>query len=113
MKSHVFHPTQFSQQPADKESSILSFRDLPPASVNRWNTRRKAEVLNCICCGIIDIDEACRRYALTLDEMVNWYVLLRKHGLAGLRATRIRYYRDKDQGGDHGSDQCGREPRME
>ena len=34
-----------------------------------------------------------RRYTLTVDEFLSWQRSIDKHGLPGLRATRIQDYR--------------------
>ncbi len=66
---------------------------LPPANTKRWVTRRKAEVVNAVRSGIISLDEACRRYKLSIEEFASWQALIDHHGLAGLRATRVQDYR--------------------
>ncbi len=61
--------------------------DLPPADTERWVIRRKAEVVAGVRVGIISLEEACRRYALSVEEFLSWERMLDQHGLAGLRAT--------------------------
>ncbi len=67
--------------------------DLPPPTLKRWVTRRKAEVVMAVRAGVIGRDEACRRYGLTAEEFLSWQHLLEDHGLQGLRATRLQDYR--------------------
>ena len=47
------------------------------------------------CCSrrLISLEEACERYTLTVDEFLSWQRSIDKHGLPGLRATRIQDYR--------------------
>ena len=71
----------------------MTLDDLPPAGPQRWVIRRKAEVVAGVRGGLITLDEACRRYRLSVDEFRSWERLLEDHGLAGLRATRIKKYR--------------------
>ncbi len=68
--------------------------ELPPPTLKRWVTRRKAEVVTAVRAGLIGLDEACRRYGITAEEFLSWQRLLDDHGLQGLRATRLRDYRD-------------------
>lgn len=68
----------------------LTRADLPAAGTKRWVTRRKAEVVAGVRGGLISLDEACRRYALSVEEFLSWERLLDEHGLSGLRATRAR-----------------------
>ena len=59
----------------------------------RWVIRRKAEVVAAVRGGLLSIEEACERYKLTVDEFLSWQRSIDKHGLPGLRATRIQEYR--------------------
>ncbi len=67
--------------------------DLPPPKLKRWVTRRKAEVVTAVRAGLIDLDEACARYNITVEELLTWHRLLDDHGLLGLRITRLQDYR--------------------
>jgi transposase-like protein len=72
--------------------------DLPPANTNRWVARRKAAVLAALRSGAITMEEACRRYALSEEELLTWQRAFEAHGLPGLRATRLRGRRDRRLG---------------
>ena len=39
------------------------------------------------------LDEACRRYTLTVEEFLAWQRAIDRFGMAGLRATRVQQYR--------------------
>ncbi|MHA1152121.1 MAG: CtrA inhibitor SciP [Alphaproteobacteria bacterium] len=71
----------------------MTLDDLPPPTLKRWITRRKAEVVTGVRAGLIGLDEACRRYGITSEEFLSWQHLLEDHGLQGLRTTRLRDYR--------------------
>ena len=71
--------------------------DLPPPNTKRWVIRRKAEVVNAVRKGVISLDEACRRYTLSIEEFLSWQRLIDSHGLAGLRVTRLQDYREVDR----------------
>ena len=64
--------------------------DLPPPNTKRWVVRRKAAVLAALSSGAITMEEACRRYALSEEELLDWQRAFVANGLAGLRATRLR-----------------------
>jgi hypothetical protein len=68
--------------------------DLPPPDTKRWVARRKAVVVNAVRSGAISLDEACRRYQLSIEEFVAWQRAIEAHGVAGLRVTRLQIYRD-------------------
>jgi hypothetical protein len=82
----------------DVVGPIASLDSLPPPDTKRWVIRRKAEVVAAVRAGIISIEEACRRYTLSIEEFLSWQRLVDSHGLPGLRVTRLQDYRDL--GGD-------------
>jgi hypothetical protein len=71
----------------------LTLTDLPPANTERWVIRRKAEVVAAVRGGLLTLDEACDRYRLTNEEFLTWQKSIDRHGLAGLRTTRLQQYR--------------------
>ena len=76
------------------DGSPLTVADLPPTNTKRWVIRRKAEVVAAVRGGLLSIEEACERYRLTVDELLSWQRSIEKHGLPGLRATRLQEYRE-------------------
>ena len=76
------------------DGSPLTLADLPPPSTRRWVIRRKAEVVAAVRGGLLSLDEACRRYTLTVEEFLAWQHAIDRFGLAGLRATRVQQYRN-------------------
>ncbi len=77
----------------------MTLDDLPPSTLKRWITRRKAEVVTAVRGGLIGLDEACARYGISTEEFLSWQRLLDDHGLQGLRATRLQDYRNPGAGG--------------
>jgi Protein of unknown function (DUF1153) len=75
------------------DGSPLTIADLPPSNTRRWVIRRKAEVVAAVRGGLLSLEDACKRYALTMDEFLSWQASIDEHGLAGLRTTRIQQYR--------------------
>lgn len=75
------------------DGSPLTIADLPPQDTKRWVIRRKAEVVAAVRGGLLSLEEACKRYTLTVEEFLSWQQSIDKHGLAGLRATRVQQYR--------------------
>ena len=72
---------------------LMTVADLPSPETKRWVIRRKAEVVAGVHGGLISLDQACRRYQLSVNEFRSWEELLKNHGLAGLRITRAKKYR--------------------
>ncbi len=71
----------------------LTLNDLPPSDTQRWVIRRKAEVVAAVRGGLLSLDDACNRYRLTNEEFGAWQAAIDKHGMQGLRTTRIQHYR--------------------
>jgi hypothetical protein len=77
------------------DGSPLTIADLPAPGTKRWVIRRKAEVVAAVCGGLLSLEEACSRYALTVEEFLAWQNSIDRHGLDGLRTTRIQQYRPR------------------
>ena len=54
------------------QGTILTRADLPPTESVRWTPHRKTEIVAAIQGGLLSLEEACERYALTIDEFVSW-----------------------------------------
>lgn len=67
--------------------------DLPPANTKRWVIRRKAEVVAGVRAGLLSLQEACDRYDLSVEEFLSWQRAIERHGVLGLRTTRLQDYR--------------------
>ena len=76
------------------DGRLLTLDDLPPPGTTRWVIRRKAEVVAAVRGGLLTLEEACARYSLSIEEFLAWQRAIERHGLAGLRTTRIQQYRD-------------------
>ncbi|RIA56905.1 DUF1153 domain-containing protein [Dichotomicrobium thermohalophilum] len=87
------HFTSRARYVIGPDGSPLTIADLPPANTRRWVIRRKAEVVAAVRGGLLSLSEACDRYRLTIDEFLSWQRSIEKHGLPGLRATRVQEYR--------------------
>ena len=83
-KAHVIGPL----------GELLTMESLPPIGTNRWIVRRKAEVVAAVTGGLLSMDEACKRYNLTMEEFASWQRAVDRSGLAGLRVTRAQHYRE-------------------
>jgi hypothetical protein len=77
----------------DTIGPVLSIDNLPPPETKRWVIRRKAEVVAAVRAGVISLEDACRRYTLSIEEFLSWQRLVDSHGLPGLRVTRLQDYR--------------------
>ena len=75
------------------DGSALSMADLPAPNTERWVTRRKAVVVAAVRGGLLTIEEACARYTLSVEEYLAWQRAVDRHGLPGLRTTKIQKYR--------------------
>jgi len=75
------------------DGKVLTLDDLPPPNTQRWVARRKAEVVAAVRAGLLSLEDACGRYNLSRDEFDSWERAIDKHGLGGLRITRIQEFR--------------------
>jgi Protein of unknown function (DUF1153) len=69
----------------------LTAADLPSPG-KRWSIRRKAEVIAAVRGGLLSVEDACTRYALSAEEYLSWEYCIERYGLAGLRTTRAQFY---------------------
>lgn len=67
--------------------------ELPVPNTARWTVRRKAAVVQAVRNGSLTLDEVCKRYDICVEEFRAWKRDLDRHGLAGLRVTRLQAYR--------------------
>jgi hypothetical protein len=67
--------------------------ELPPPETKRWVPRRKAQVVAAVRSGVLSLDEACHRYALTVEEFLSWQRALDRFGLEGLCVTHAQELR--------------------
>lgn len=73
----------------------MTLSDLP-LPTDRWTIRRKAEVVAAVRDGVLSLDDACKRYTLTVEEFESWGHALDKHGVQALRTTRLQTYRGRN-----------------
>ena len=66
--------------------------ELPSENVRRWTVRRKAAVLKAVNSGEVTREEICRRYQISVEELLSWQRDYESHGLYGLRSTRLQIY---------------------
>jgi hypothetical protein len=78
---------------AGPDGRQITLADLPAPGIKRWVTRRKAEVVAAVRGGLLSEDDACNRYQLTREELSGWGRLYDRHGVKGLRTTRLQNYR--------------------
>ena len=78
MRLRVSHQSDYQQEAA-----------LPQAGRQRWLAGRKAQVLAAIQSGTLSLEEACRRYLLTPEELQSWHASFASDGVAGLKMKRL------------------------
>ena len=83
-QSHIIGPN----------GTLLTLADLPSPKTKRWVPRRKAEVVAAVRGGLLSLEDACVRYALSLDEFMSWQSALEQYGLTGLRGREMQEHRN-------------------
>jgi len=79
----------------DRVGEGADLSDLPPPDTARWVARRKAQVVQAVRAGRLTLDQACERYRLSPEEFLAWERTITRHGIAGLRVTRLKSYRSR------------------
>lgn len=64
-----------------------------PLPGERWVSRRKAMVIAALREGETTVEEVCRLYSLSRDELASWVASFERYGVPGLRSTRVQIYR--------------------
>ena len=59
----------------------------------RWVAHRKAEVVAAVRGGFVSLDEARKRYALSMEEYLTWEREIDRLGLPGLRVNKTQQRR--------------------
>ena len=91
----MIYPASSAKHVIGPDGTPLTVADLPSPKIRRWVVRRKAIVVAAVRGGLLTLEEACVRYSLTGEEFRAWQHSVDRHGLAGLRTTRIQQYRAK------------------
>jgi len=59
-----------------------------PPLIKRWPPAMKAKVLEEVRDGVLSLDEACKRYALSIEEYLTWQHGIELFGMAGLQVNK-------------------------
>ena len=84
-----------------KDGTVLTRADLPPVTTRRWVASRKAVIVRALDVGLISQDEALATWGLSDEELSIWKQALERHGVAGLRVTRVQRYRQPQVADDN------------
>ena len=81
--------TQRRRRAHAPEAPVMT--ELPSANTRRWVARRKAAVVAAVSSGMITLEEVCRRYHMSEEELSAWQRAFENHGILGLRAGRLQH----------------------
>ena len=93
--THMMSAAPFAHD--EDAADVSALHDLPSPDTRRWVVRRKAVVVQAVRNGTITLQEACRRYRLSVEEFLAWQRAIERYGIPGLRVTRLQIYRDTDE----------------
>src|SRR5215472_11492303 len=62
-------PAQATSRLDTNDANEFPRHELPPPTTKRWVARRKAAVVAAVLAGVITVEEACRRYQLSEEEL--------------------------------------------
>ncbi len=74
-----------ASQPILANDNRVSLAALPAGYSTRWVAARKAQVVDAVEAGLIRLDEALRRYRLSLEEFEGWQKARKLACVSGLR----------------------------
>jgi hypothetical protein len=60
------------------DRTVLTLGNLPATDTERWVMSRKVDVVEAVHGGLITMEDACWRYALTIDEFRSWEVAVER-----------------------------------
>jgi len=91
-------PNSLGETPANNDCAGDVLAQVPelPSHIDRWTVRHKAAVIEAVRGGWVAIEEACRLYNLSVDELLAWERDLDRYGVPGLRSTRYQIYRQTE-----------------
>ncbi|MBV9826850.1 MAG: DUF1153 domain-containing protein [Alphaproteobacteria bacterium] len=91
-------PYAADQHPESAQATEVKalLAELPAPDTKRWVVRRKAIVVQAVRNGSLTLQEACQRYQLSEEEFLAWQRAIDRHGVPGLRVTRLQIYRDTE-----------------
>ena len=81
---------QTVERVAGPDGRLLTAADLPASDTKHWIPRYKAEVVAAVRGGLMDLEEACDRYMLTVEEFLSWQEAIDRHGVGGLEARWLK-----------------------
>jgi len=61
-----------------RDRTVFTLGDLPATDTERWVMSRKADVVEAVHGGLITMEDACWRYALTMDEFHSWEIAVER-----------------------------------
>jgi hypothetical protein len=64
-----------------------------PSAQGRWSARRKAAVIEAIRGGWVPVEEVCRLYSLSPDEILSWERTIDQRGVAALHIKQLQINR--------------------
>jgi hypothetical protein len=94
MKQYLVLPRALSERPASSVGAAPVV--LPPKKPQRWVVKNKLAVVIAVQTGALTVEAACAHYEISTEEFASWQSLVDRHGIKGLRATRVQIYREQE-----------------
>ena len=79
------------------DRTVFSLVDLPASDTKALDHAPQTDVVDAVHGGLLTKEEACWRYALTMDEYLSWQIAVERFGRAGLNARRAQNDRRADR----------------
>lgn len=72
---------------------VPDFSELPPADTCRWDSKRKAQIVEAVRAGVLSIEQATDTYDMSIEEFLSWQLLYERYGANGLTVKHAKKYR--------------------
>lgn len=79
--------------------TLADVLDAAKVETFRWSASRKAVVVKAVHEGKLSAADVERRFGISAEEFASWSRSLDKHGVAGLRSSRVQIYQPQRRKG--------------
>jgi len=73
---------------------VPSLSELPDPNTQRWDSKRKAQVVAAVRAGVLSIEQATDTYDMSIEEFLSWQLLYERYGANGLTVKHAHKYRN-------------------
>lgn len=92
--AHAFSLSSYlPDQPHDLAEFADELSNLPAPDTRRWDSKRKAKVVEAVRSGLLTIEQATHIYDMSIEEFLTWQNLYDRYGANGLTVKHALKHR--------------------